>query len=148
MSTDSYDSEMGSYDAFGSFDNPNVNRFDSGDVCSNGPVSLASGAQVNGSAAGSSVNLAQGSGADVSGSQGTISDPYEFDPVDFAQANVNDNNTIERGPLWAPEFLTPDGDLVVNNGRNITLQAGTYICLLYTSPSPRDQRGSRMPSSA
>ena len=25
---------------------------------------------------------------------------------------------------------------------------GTYICLLYTSPSPRDQRGSRMPSSA
>ena len=30
--------------------------------------------------------------------------------------------------------------------------AGTYIlyatCLLYTSPSPRDQRGSRMPSSA
>ena len=25
---------------------------------------------------------------------------------------------------------------------------GDYICLLYTSPSPRDQRGSRMPSSA
>ena len=23
-----------------------------------------------------------------------------------------------------------------------------YICLLYTSPSPRDQRGARMPSSA
>ena len=25
---------------------------------------------------------------------------------------------------------------------------GNYVCLLYTSPSPRDQRGSRMPSSA
>ena len=25
---------------------------------------------------------------------------------------------------------------------------GAYTCLLYTSPSPRDQRGSRMPSSA
>ena len=25
---------------------------------------------------------------------------------------------------------------------------GVFICLLYTSPSPRDQRGSRMPSSA
>ena len=25
---------------------------------------------------------------------------------------------------------------------------GIYGCLLYTSPSPRDQRGSRMPSSA
>ena len=24
----------------------------------------------------------------------------------------------------------------------------TFTCLLYTSPSPRDQRGSRMPSSA
>ena len=29
------------------------------------------------------------------------------------------------------------------------IEAGTiYTCLLYTSPSPRDQRGSRMPSSA
>ena len=28
------------------------------------------------------------------------------------------------------------------------LSAPLYICLLYTSPSPRDQRGSRMPSSA
>ena len=27
-------------------------------------------------------------------------------------------------------------------------QTSNYICLLYTSPSPRDQRGSRMPSSA
>ena len=26
--------------------------------------------------------------------------------------------------------------------------ANNYTCLLYTSPSPRDQRGSRMPSSA
>ena len=28
------------------------------------------------------------------------------------------------------------------------LGGGLYACLLYTSPSPRDQRGSRMPSSA
>ena len=27
-------------------------------------------------------------------------------------------------------------------------QSFSYNCLLYTSPSPRDQRGSRMPSSA
>ena len=27
-------------------------------------------------------------------------------------------------------------------------KTGVYTCLLYTSPSPRDQRGSRMPSSA
>ena len=30
----------------------------------------------------------------------------------------------------------------------LTIFAEAYSCLLYTSPSPRDQRGSRMPSSA
>ena len=30
----------------------------------------------------------------------------------------------------------------------MTGPGGVYLCLLYTSPSPRDQRGSRMPSSA
>ena len=39
-----------------------------------------------------------------------------------------------------------------NNELQNTLQEGekgfSYSCLLYTSPSPRDQRGSRMPSSA
>ena len=34
------------------------------------------------------------------------------------------------------------GEIVADN------RDGTYACLLYTSPSPRDQRGSRMPSSA
>ena len=29
-----------------------------------------------------------------------------------------------------------------------TIQCAAQLCLLYTSPSPRDQRGSRMPSSA
>ena len=33
-------------------------------------------------------------------------------------------------------------------GITITSAATTCFCLLYTSPSPRDQRGSRMPSSA
>ena len=37
------------------------------------------------------------------------------------------------------------------NPPHLWLQSSTatvYACLLYTSPSPRDQRGSRMPSSA
>ena len=29
-----------------------------------------------------------------------------------------------------------------------SIGAGVYICLLYTSPSPRDRQKSRMPSSA
>ena len=37
----------------------------------------------------------------------------------------------------------------VATASSLTLAADTIsICLLYTSPSPRDQRGSRMPSSA
>ena len=33
-------------------------------------------------------------------------------------------------------------------GQNEAVQSISKACLLYTSPSPRDQRGSRMPSSA
>ena len=36
----------------------------------------------------------------------------------------------------------------VNAQNNTSVLGGNNICLLYTSPSPRDQRGSRMPSSA
>ena len=32
--------------------------------------------------------------------------------------------------------------------KKVTKKAAAKPCLLYTSPSPRDQRGSRMPSSA
>ena len=41
---------------------------------------------------------------------------------------------------WGPTSLSGD-DIVTPTSKN-------RICLLYTSPSPRDQRGSRMPSSA
>ena len=35
-----------------------------------------------------------------------------------------------------------------SESENAKLEMLARICLLYTSPSPRDQRGSRMPSSA
>ena len=35
-----------------------------------------------------------------------------------------------------------------NRGDRPFVMLSLYDCLLYTSPSPRDQRGSRMPSSA
>ena len=41
----------------------------------------------------------------------------------------------------AKEFITPLSVASLSQGK-------VYSCLLYTSPSPRDQRGSRMPSSA
>ena len=36
----------------------------------------------------------------------------------------------------------------INNEISILEIEKSKVCLLYTSPSPRDQRGSRMPSSA
>ena len=38
---------------------------------------------------------------------------------------------------------------IVTEHNHTRSKAGLFdVCLLYTSPSPRDQRGSRMPSSA
>ena len=45
-----------------------------------------------------------------------------------------------QGRKWALRQQIAAGGSVVN--------AKADTCLLYTSPSPRDQRGSRMPSSA
>ena len=45
--------------------------------------------------------------------------------------------TIDANGLYVPD---------TDNDTQYT--AGNGFCLLYTSPSPRDQRGSRMPSSA
>ena len=50
---------------------------------------------------------------------------------------------------WLPQ---KDGTLLIQPrpGEKGWQRYGAYLwsCLLYTSPSPRDQRGSRMPSSA
>ena len=66
------------------------------------------------------------------------------------------SDTLEALHSTHPDYLPAvdaidlgkDGPKV---GEQFTLEARIYqdgSCLLYTSPSPRDQRGSRMPSSA
>ena len=47
---------------------------------------------------------------------------------------------------FVPLIKVLDDAFGVKQGLMTTVHA--YTCLLYTSPSPRDQRGSRMPSSA
>ena len=52
----------------------------------------------------------------------------------------------EAEGLDRPPYPGPLGQRIYED---ISKQAWQdWICLLYTSPSPRDQRGSRMPSSA
>ena len=57
------------------------------------------------------------------------------------------NERVRRHALQALESFEADLELV----RPALKDKSEYVritCLLYTSPSPRDQRGSRMPSSA
>ena len=59
--------------------------------------------------------------------------------VDLASALAAARRAVESiKPM--PNVITPFPGGVV--------RSGSKVCLLYTSPSPRDQRGSRMPSSA
>ena len=43
-----------------------------------------------------------------------------------------------------PPLTVEEGEIV----EDVLANERDWYCLLYTSPSPRDQRGSRMPSSA
>ena len=47
-------------------------------------------------------------------------------------------------------YGSPSSARVISDAQSLAddLRRLEYFCLLYTSPSPRDQRGSRMPSSA
>ena len=54
-------------------------------------------------------------------------------------------STIEKDPLAEKDI---DGDGIPDPPMRDSDGDGLSDCLLYTSPSPRDQRGSRMPSSA
>ena len=64
------------------------------------------------------------------------------------------NNEIENktDKYWLEQVVFEIGDdqnlNIVVNSEFIKNSIEKKVCLLYTSPSPRDQRGSRMPSSA
>ena len=67
----------------------------------------------------------------------------------WAAVNATITGNLDLGPevnIWFGCVLRGD-DASIHIGARTNVQDLT-ICLLYTSPSPRDQRGSRMPSSA
>ena len=57
---------------------------------------------------------------------------------------------FEKGPVEVPVLVGNESDLLKNFGEPSTTDKHYehWICLLYTSPSPRDRQKSRMPSSA
>ena len=61
--------------------------------------------------------------------------------IKFLPGTIGDAIWVSYGKSENPKFILIDGGTA---GTRKHIKA----CLLYTSPSPRDQRGSRMPSSA
>ena len=77
-----------------------------------------------------------------------------FSPRTTLQSEINDLREAglykEERVITTPQsakISTTKGKEVLNFCANNYLGLSSH-CLLYTSPSPRDQRGSRMPSSA
>ena len=74
----------------------------------------------------------------------------DMPPVEI-DTQVNDGDVITVGNINIEVWHTPghtDSQLAFRIGDVLLSGDNIYRCLLYTSPSPRDQRGSRMPSSA
>ena len=72
---------------------------------------------------------------------------YDENSVCFFKFKINNKKIIYRFleiivNLRSYIFKDPYGD------QGLLIHREIYFCLLYTSPSPRDQRGSRMPASA
>ena len=88
------------------------------------------------------------------------------EPLDdeFCAMLLEETQFVDRDQQWLQPLKKVTGARPVNNFEVLIVGAGMSgictaaklksagipftICLLYTSPSPRDQRGSRMPSSA
>ena len=65
------------------------------------------------------------------------------DPVEYQLLGYN--VSLRRAEAYLIEVITPEEALDVCS---INFDGIIDICLLYTSPSPRDRQKSRMPSSA
>ena len=86
---------------------------------------------------------------------GTTTEIYDF--LRLLYARIGEAYSYETGERMIKFSETKVINLIMNDfdGKKVVILApvvrgrkGHYSCLLYTSPSPRDQRGSRMPSSA
>ena len=76
-------------------------------------------------------------------------DLFQVDSGRYKIQYYDGQNKMSIHDPYAFEPLLSDLDLhLFNEGTHFKIYERLGACLLYTSPSPRDQRGSRMPSSA
>ena len=74
-----------------------------------------------------------------------INDDENIFDYSFYLNLIKDKNDVING---FKKFKNIAKNHFFKNNEVLRLQDNNYICLLYTSPSPRDVRSSRMPSSA
>ena len=81
------------------------------------------------------LTIAGGTGLDSSATGTTVTLA-----IDSTVATLTGSQTLTNKTLTSPVLTTPQ--------INDSSADHQYVCLLYTSPSPRDRQKSRMPSSA
>ena len=74
--------------------------------------------------------------------------PFVLIKSDSALKDFVEQYTIDGRPRYDPESFLKVVKETVTNKLQSHRQTKVKICLLYTSPSPRDRQKSRMPSSA
>ena len=98
-------------------------------------------------------------GSASNSTRGNLGDPHALRPATPSQNSSRGNNPYGFGDTLGPfgnfsGFWYPGDNCRGDVARSLFYSdtrwtsLGISLCLLYTSPSPRDQRGSRMPSSA
>ena len=83
---------------------------------------------------------------DQKGARFDLPHPYGDEKLQFPKKTLAAGEVLEIGHFAADLHGLPPGRYTCSDTFRISLH--NKDCLLYTSPSPRDQRGSRMPSSA
>ena len=79
----------------------------------------------------------------------TAADRVDHDGTTYYFCGARCADTFRKDPEGAlAKVSKPIQKRQGGDGQPATKAAGNYICLLYTSPSPRDRQKSRMPSSA
>ena len=81
--------------------------------------------------------------------QNTVKQLAELSPSTKIDSYLADLSKFDDMRSLTSDIINehPKIDVIVNNA-GVFKVPNSVTCLLYTSPSPRDQRGSRMPSSA
>ena len=114
---DSFDSSTGAYSMATASDN--------GDVCSNGPLTVAGSIEINGDTLGSPVTV-HGGKAVITGSVDTLEEPVVVPPPEFGDVAVNNDNasigTTDKGASPFSSGL----NVQVGANDNLTLPPGTF----------------------